>query len=647
MSTKYTEYYNQAGRLYEAIVKKSSLKKVDYTPDELWKAAFNVRNAGGMSDYVFDYIANLTYDLDDDNLELSDEELLNRRNKLGELILDFEAGNISVDTEETKLGTLIGQLSMRSREAVVDADSFSELKQYMHVKRDIQDTLDSALKQLFTKPKGVVFLVGNVGDGKSHLLGYMKDKYKKEFFDAQIDIINDATESDRPNQTAIETLLRKLRPFSDAMMMRESRRLVIAINLGVITNLLAELRKVGGFNRLVDYLVHSGIITGEVQEYTDEIFTNVSFFTQKTFEIENGRTKSKFFEEMFNRVFSDSQDNPFYEAYLEDVKQHRERPLHTNFALMLDERIKNSVIYLLIRAQIEYKQIISARVLMNFMYDIVFSNREKKTYDSYLPFLIFDNTAASPLLETISKMDPTSNQTKEIDELSVDLFHAPNVLEIIEQRLGKENYDNFKLIFDYFRNKEEVSRYFPILVNSLLRVQFLLDPRNSMLDNQAYKEYVLTIQEVRDNGRSGSLFELVNRSLDYWNGNIGKEEYVVKMRSKDSTTVAVKLDLEPVSMRAHGAEIILTIENDNAVSGKEISNIEIDYRTFELLQRVVKGYVLKKEDRQTAIKFDEFVSSVTRNAKATKTNLLYSPKVGKTFELKNSYDKVVLKEITE
>ena len=226
MSTKYTEYYNQAGRLYEAIVKKSSKNRVQYTPDELRKAANNVRLAGGMSDYVFNYIAELTYDLDDDNLILTDKELSDRREKLGELILDFEAGNISVDTEETKLGTLIGQLSMRSREAVVDADSFSELKQYMHVERDIQATLDSALRELFTKPKGVVFLVGNVGDGKSHLLGYMKEKYKQEFFDAQIDIINDATESDRPNQTAIETLLRKLEPFSDAKMMRESTRLV-------------------------------------------------------------------------------------------------------------------------------------------------------------------------------------------------------------------------------------------------------------------------------------------------------------------------------------------------------------------------------------------------------------------------------------
>lgn len=647
MSTKYTEYYNQAGRLYAAISKKSSLKKMDYSPDALRKVAWDLRKSGDMSDFVFDYIANLTYDLDDENLELTTEELAEAQRKLGDLILDYEAGNISVDTEETKLGELMGQLSMRSREAVVDAESFSDLKKYMHVKRDIQYTLENELQVLFKKNKGVVFLVGNVGDGKSHLLAYMKDKYQDEFLNSRVDIINDATESDRPNQTAIETLLRKLQPFSDSMMMRDSSRLIVAINLGVITNLLTELRKIGGFNQLVSYLEKSGIVTGEVQEYTDAIFSNVSFFTQKSFEIENGQTKSAFYEEMFNRVFSKRDNNPFYKAYLQDVASRRERTLHKNFALMLDERIKQSVIYLLIRAQIEYKQIISARVLMNFMYDIVFTNREKITYDSYLPFLIFDNADASPLLETISKMDPTSNQTKAIDELSIDLFHAPNVLEIIEQRLGKENYSEFKFMFDLFRDKEEIPRYFVVLVNTLLRVEFLLNARNSMLDNQAYKEFVLTIQEVRDNSRSGSLFELVNRSLDYWNGNIGKEEYVVKMRSNNATTVAVKLDLEPVSMLAQGSEIILTIENENAVSGKEYSNIEIDYRTFELLQRVVKGYVLKKEDRQTAIKFDEFVSSVTRNAKATKTNLLYSPKVGKTFELKNSYDKVVLKEITE
>lgn len=186
-----------------------------------------------------------------------------------------------------------------------------------------------------------------------------------------------------------------------------------------------------------------------------------------------------------------------------------------------------------------------------------------------------------------------------------------------------------------------------MLVNTLLRVEFLLDARNSLLDSQSYKEFVSTIQDVRDNGMSFSLFELVDRSLDYWNGNIGKDEYVVKMRAKNATTVAVKLELEPVSMRVQGTEIVLTIDNANAMPGKETSEIEIDYRTFELLQKVVKGYVLKKEDRQTAIKFDEFVSSITRNTKSTKTNLLYSPKIGKTFELKGSYGKVSLKEINE
>ena len=93
---------------------------------------------------------------------------------------------------------------------------------------------------------------------------------------------------------------------------------------------------------------------------------------------------------MFNKVFSREKGNPFYEAYLRDINEHHKQAFHDNYRLLLDSDIKNSVIYLLIRAQVEYKEIISARTLMNFMYDIVISNKEKINYDSYLPFLIFD-----------------------------------------------------------------------------------------------------------------------------------------------------------------------------------------------------------------------------------------------------------------
>jgi len=91
MVTKYTEYYNQAERLYSAIVKKSSANKATYTPDELRKVAWELRKNGDMSDFVFDYIANLTYDLDDSTLEFTDEELAERQKKLGDLILDYGA----------------------------------------------------------------------------------------------------------------------------------------------------------------------------------------------------------------------------------------------------------------------------------------------------------------------------------------------------------------------------------------------------------------------------------------------------------------------------------------------------------------------------------------------------------------------------
>ena len=53
--------------------------------------------------------------------------------------------------------------------------------------------------------------MGSVGDGKSHLLSYL-NKNNKELFQ-NVYIYNDATESNNPYKTAVETLVEKLRQY--------------------------------------------------------------------------------------------------------------------------------------------------------------------------------------------------------------------------------------------------------------------------------------------------------------------------------------------------------------------------------------------------------------------------------------------------
>ena len=644
--SNYSEYEKQASRLYEAIVGEKKAKIVPFSADNLWDAAWKQRKNKKITDFIFDEIVNVTSILENNDLRLSEAELDEQRRKLASLIVDIENGNAAGNVEQTALGPLLEKLSMRSKEAVVDSDSFSDLKKYMHVKRPIQDNLEQKIQNLIQKRKGIIFLVGNVGDGKSHLLAYMKDKYGKEFNDQQVEIINDATESDSPTHTAIETLVKKLDGFNDESIQNGNDKLIIAINLGVITNLLIRLKQGKIFNELVDYLEKSGIVNGEINQHKHEIFSNVSFVNQTMFEVNNSKIESDFFLSMFNKVFSREKGNPFYEAYLRDINEHHKQAFHDNYRLLLDSDIKNSVIYLLIRAQVEYKEIISARTLMNFMYDIVISNKEKINYDSYLPFLIFDNAETLKLLKTISFMDPTNNQNREVDELSVRLFHSNDVFNFVKEYF-QDDYERFKPMFDKFRNKEDDLKYFRMLVNTMFRVKFLLDARNSVLNNSEFQEFVEILQDVITNKKSISLFKLVDRSLRLWNGTTSKGEYVVTMRAKNSTAIAVELELEPISWEVKNFGVVVKVENQNAVASKEIQEVEVDYKTYVLLKKVVAGYILKREDIQTVVKFDEFVNSITRTTKGERTNILYNPNLDEEFELKKTYDKVTLRQLGE
>ena len=644
--SNYSEYEKQASRLYEAIVGEKKAKIVPFSADNLWDAAWKQRKNKKITDFIFDEIVNVTSILENNDLRLSEAELDEQRRKLASLIVDIENGNAAGNVEQTALGPLLEKLSMRSKEAVVDSDSFSDLKKYMHVKRPIQDNLEQKIQNLIQKRKGIIFLVGNVGDGKSHLLAYMKDKYGKEFNDQQVEIINDATESDSPTHTAIETLVKKLDGFNDESIQNGNDKLIIAINLGVITNLLIRLKQGKIFNELVDYLEKSGIVNGEINQHKHEIFSNVSFVNQTMFEVNNSKIESDFFLSMFNKVFSREKGNPFYEAYLRDINEHHKQAFHDNYRLLLDSDIKNSVIYLLIRAQVEYKEIISARTLMNFMYDIVISNKEKINYDSYLPFLIFDNAETSKLLKTISFMDPTNNQNREVDELSVRLFHSNDVFNFVKEYF-QDDYERFKPMFDKFRNKEDDLKYFRMLVNTMFRVKFLLDARNSVLNNSEFQEFVEILQDVITNKKSISLFKLVDRSLRLWNGTTSKGEYVVTMRAKNSTAIAVELELEPISWEVKNFGVVVKVENQNAVASKEIQEVEVDYKTYVLLKKVVAGYILKREDIQTVVKFDEFVNSITRTTKGERTNILYNPNLDEEFELEKTYDKVTLRQLGE
>ncbi|MGW1564877.1 DNA phosphorothioation-dependent restriction protein DptF, partial [Streptomyces sp. NPDC002144] len=158
--------------------------------------------------------------------------------------------------KDSKFVSMLEVLQSSSKESVANADSFGKLQSYMHVDRGIQKEFEEILKELKQKERpGLLLLCGSVGDGKSHLLAYMKAKHSDLF--EGVFIHNDSTESYDYDKNSLETLEKVLSQFD--MNGTASRPVIIAINLGVLHNFYSKQRKLDKFQSLCDFIDRCGV----------------------------------------------------------------------------------------------------------------------------------------------------------------------------------------------------------------------------------------------------------------------------------------------------------------------------------------------------------------------------------------------------
>ena len=74
------------------------------------------------------------------------------------------------------------------------------------MERDLRTLLQNANTK---QNKCLILVCGSAGDGKSHLVAYLKFSDPERLLDGYI-LYNDATESDAPTQSALEKMAEKL-----------------------------------------------------------------------------------------------------------------------------------------------------------------------------------------------------------------------------------------------------------------------------------------------------------------------------------------------------------------------------------------------------------------------------------------------------
>ena len=353
---------------------------------------------------------------------------------------------------DCKFITQLSRLRKLSAESVENTSTFDPFKEYLHVERQVEIELRELLRSVNSNQKKcLVLLCGSAGDGKSHLISYLKNSDTEGLLD-DYEPYNDATESSEPTLTSIDTLAEKLSSFNDENLeISDGKKMIIAINLGTLNNFI-DSEKGKKFSKLKKYVFSNGIFSGYRQKtgYQDgSVFQHVSFSDYQVFSLCENGIETAFLDSLFKKVFQHDRQNPFYIAYeeCENCALCTRCPVRHNYEFLSERSNQKTIIERVIEIVIKDKAIVSTREVLNLLYDLMVhpdfdvkkisvGTSDVKYLTNYLswstPMLLNEYADISPILNEIRRHDILKTRSSESD-IDATRFHS---LENIKDVLG-------------------------------------------------------------------------------------------------------------------------------------------------------------------------------------------------------------------
>ncbi len=532
--------------------------------------------------------------------------------------------------------TLVDELNRlrKSSGDSIDSDkSFETFKQYMHIERDVEDELKKILRNIrSTKRKTLVLLCGSAGDGKSHMLSYLKN-YDSEHLLEGFRIHNDATESSSPTKTAIETLSDVLQDFTDERIEQPGECLILAINLGVLNNFI-ESEYGRDFSLLKKYVEDRSILSSKVvdREYNaDSPIQHVSFADYQLYTLTENGANSTYIHSILGKIFNTDEKNPFFGAYCNGCKNcplQTKCPVKFNFMFLQNQSVQDYVTKILIMTIIKKKEILTTREILNYFYDITVpqefnytdlgkalsndSSILKKFLRGMTPYLMFGQEGVSTLMSHVSENDPVLLRNEEADDFAVEYYIARDVSEILRSMLCDTSYKDF-LLNDESRkcinsDKEIKSSIFSCIVR--LRAM-----QNNDLQDPAYDEFVTTLYHFNagNSKKLNNLFKSVGQAFLQWCGTDEEKHVCLKQTNqKYSLFEETNFKADATCIPPHSDEeelhrFIPELKVGYKMDGTQIEPLEIDFPLYRMIMRLNKGYVHTVNDSNNHADFISFI----------------------------------------
>ncbi|MCM1006455.1 MAG: DNA phosphorothioation-dependent restriction protein DptF [Ruminococcus flavefaciens] len=545
---------------------------------------------------------------------------------------------------------MFNKLKKSSSDSIDNILSFDEFRKYMHVIRATEIDLKVILAAVNSSDKKtLVFLCGSAGDGKSHLLSYLKNSDSDNLLDGY-KVFNDATESNAPSKTAVETLCKRLEEFNDDNIDKPGSNAIIAINLGVLSNFI-ESEYASGFGLLKEYVKGSNIMTSEVTKTTyveDSHFQHISFSDYHMFSLNKGEITPEYIEALFEKIASDDENNIFYATYASDCSTCSlcsQCPIRTNYEFLTDSKVRYYIALMLVKVILQDKEILTTRELLNYIYDIVVAPRFdytkfykcstnpssflKEYLNCIMPSLLFDNVDISVIMNKTRKYDPLLNRNEKEDDIAIEYYVSEDITKIVKAIVEGSPYSAILCDPAYIDILNEDKTIKSKLFNVLIRIRDLM---NKTGYEPMFLKYISDLYNynIGRTPKLANLYSDIKDAVIHWCGNEDDDNICIDDSHK-SFSIYEDIKFEPFLGNIPSTSETEKIEKFLPFIVAEFKNgtdtpihIDIDYSLYEMIEKIKSGYVQTAEDRNNHADFISFISKILKTGSSNESITILS-----------------------
>lgn len=509
---------------------------------------------------------------------------------------------------------LLSQLSSSSRHVIVNGQigELSDLQQFLHIVRPPEEQLRDLVRSTKADSSKLILLCGNVGDGKSHLLSYLRQTDALTGFE----IHNDATESFDPSKTNLETLTeRVLTEFADANIGSSAKRLILAINLGVLANLYDEADK-DRYSQLCEFIKAARLLErNPSQTAPTRNFAHVDFTASPVVDLFADEVSAPLFRHLLDRIFSTDEENPFFKAYSESPPDDIAA---INYAFLLNENSRRAFERLLIQAVIKHKVVFSVREFLDFLADSLtgrggpMTGAVNERLAEFLPFALFES-ADSPLTDAFRKSDPVLVRSPRADSAMFEIAAVNTHERRLKLAIGYELPDWVPV------PDEDDSIQIRTLCKLQQRLDFFSSDMNREEEDGPYSEYLLLLGDVarfisgkQPGTHLQQFLKTVTKAAECWHGDPHKPAHVVLRPPGPGDRYRL---LRQFELRVDAGEGVVELSSHDfsirfLVNSTLTRRIHVDFELYRMLHKVSRGYLPNRYDQLACVSLSAFVSSI-------------------------------------